>query len=324
MSSQDLASLPFTLRQLDVFLKLQELGNFRLTSEALGISQAAVSNQIKALEQQLGFKLLVREPGKLAKPSSSGADFLADLADFREAAFQLASHRRALPEEQPAASSTVTAFVSPYIFDRLVRPKLSKFTRLWKELNFKVDTDYSDIHTSERMRQFDYDIMILHEPDNRSLAPQTLRIATARTGVFGHKKFQESLPKPIALKDLNHLPFVLPTKGSQFERLVLELFRSAGIRPRNIVARAQYFDTMADIIAEGEAVGPVSEPFLTVEQREHLTLLAEVQPLRLTLYRDPKRNGPEFEAVEEFLLSAILAEPAYRTGPLGNPSKQNA
>lgn len=48
------------LREIKTFLTIQRCGTFAATAEELGMTQSAVSAQIKSLEQQLGFKVFDR------------------------------------------------------------------------------------------------------------------------------------------------------------------------------------------------------------------------------------------------------------------------
>lgn len=52
------------LSRYDIFCKVVETGSFTRTAEALGYSQSAVSQMVKALEQELGTTLVSR--GKAA------------------------------------------------------------------------------------------------------------------------------------------------------------------------------------------------------------------------------------------------------------------
>src|SRR5690606_26226522 len=94
-----MANLPFTLRQLDVFASLCATRSFRRSAESLGISQASVSNQIKALEAQLGVALFARRPGQRPTVTPEGMAFLDDLRAFQAAGEALAAHRRRGGEE---------------------------------------------------------------------------------------------------------------------------------------------------------------------------------------------------------------------------------
>ena len=78
-----MANFPFTLRQLEVFSSLCATRSFRRSAEMLGISQASVSNQMKALEDQLGITLFARRPGQRPTLTPEGMAFLDDLRAFR-------------------------------------------------------------------------------------------------------------------------------------------------------------------------------------------------------------------------------------------------
>jgi DNA-binding transcriptional LysR family regulator len=61
-----------TLRQLEVFTQVVELGSFRRCAEHIGISQVAVSEHVQALERRLGQPLFERHGGSAAKLTKQG------------------------------------------------------------------------------------------------------------------------------------------------------------------------------------------------------------------------------------------------------------
>jgi DNA-binding transcriptional LysR family regulator len=64
------------LDQLAAFVSVAELGSFTATADRAGVTQPAVSLQIKLLEQRLGVRLIERV-GRRAQPSAAGVEFLA-------------------------------------------------------------------------------------------------------------------------------------------------------------------------------------------------------------------------------------------------------
>src|SRR5690606_1665767 len=119
-------SLPFTLRQLEVFGSLCASRSFRRTAENLGISQASVSNQMKALEAQLGFALFARRPGQRPTLTGEGMAFFDDLRAFQAAGEALASHRRKEPGEA-ALQVRYRVLVGQGLLDGYIRTKLDRF-----------------------------------------------------------------------------------------------------------------------------------------------------------------------------------------------------
>ena len=69
--SQTAMSVDFDLRQLEIFLKVVELGSFSKAGEAVHLAQASVSERIATLENMVGAKLLDRM-GRTVAPTKAG------------------------------------------------------------------------------------------------------------------------------------------------------------------------------------------------------------------------------------------------------------
>lgn len=69
--SQSVVSVDFDLRQLEIFLKVVELGSFSKAGEAVHLAQASVSERIATLENMVGAKLLDRM-GRTVAPTKAG------------------------------------------------------------------------------------------------------------------------------------------------------------------------------------------------------------------------------------------------------------
>ena len=63
------------LDQLAAFVSVVDLGGFTAAADKVGLTQPAVSLQVKLLEQRLGVKLIERV-GRRAQPSPAGLDLL--------------------------------------------------------------------------------------------------------------------------------------------------------------------------------------------------------------------------------------------------------
>jgi len=306
-----MSNLPFTLRQLEVFERLCELKSFRATSEALRVSQASVSNQIKVLEGQLGLKLFDRPSGKTPTLTREGAEFLADVVHFREAAMRLASHRRKNQARENKESITIRFFVSQYLFNRLIRPNLAIVLEQSPNVDLRISSDHYDHSPSDYIWAAGHDFILVHEDLGAKLHPNSKIVAQAPGGVFGHKKFLNGLSSPITVEEVSDLPFVLPPEGSFFENHVLSNLAKVGIKPNNVVARAQHFDVMCNIIDAGKAVGGTLHAIFSPEQRENVVMLYPSAGQRLVLYRHPGCLEPDHDLFEKFVISSALADPAY-------------
>lgn len=61
-----------TLRQLEIFVQIVDLGSFRRCAEEIGISQVAITDHIQGLERQIGISLFDRKPGAAARVTAMG------------------------------------------------------------------------------------------------------------------------------------------------------------------------------------------------------------------------------------------------------------
>lgn len=90
------------LRQLECFAAVARHRHFRRAAEALYISQSAVSQQVRRLEEELGLELLRREPGGVELTPAGdellgrAEAILADVASARSAMDELAGTQRGL------------------------------------------------------------------------------------------------------------------------------------------------------------------------------------------------------------------------------------
>src|SRR5512139_1291667 len=74
--------LPFTIRQIEVFLEICRARNFSSAAERLQVSQPTISNLMKSLETQLGVELFQRRRGASCVLSPEGLVFRDNAQNF--------------------------------------------------------------------------------------------------------------------------------------------------------------------------------------------------------------------------------------------------
>ena len=303
-------SLPFTLRQLDIFASLCATRSFRRSAETLGISQASVSNQIKALEEQLGLALFDRAPGRRPSLRPAGLAFLDDLNHFHRAAELLASHRRAARDPVPV-TRRYRVLVGQGMFDAYVRRKLDKFhsDHGQIELEFEAQLPFGQLIRAVESGQ--YDFALINQRADLPIQNEFRQLAMVRGGVYGHRKFAEGHTIPMARDVLNRLPFILPKATSKQEREVMRNFETHGIQPRHVVAHSQYYDVMAAMLERGLGIASFSEAILPAVMRDDVQLLYPMENWRLLWFRKAGATDPSADEVEAFLIGSVLDDPDY-------------
>lgn len=110
-----------TLRQIEIFVALADAGTMGEAAAALGLTQPALSQQLRAMEERLGVRLFERVPkGMQLTPfgrelMGKAREVLSANRDFRDSADRIA--------QRPAGSIRfgVTPTLGPYLMPRVIR-----------------------------------------------------------------------------------------------------------------------------------------------------------------------------------------------------------
>jgi len=303
-------SLPFTLRQLDVFSALCATRSFRRAAERLGISQASVSNQVKALEEQLGVTLLLRQKGKKPTLTAEGLAFLDDLDSFNAAAHRLAAYRRLGKRHQNRLHLRIR--IGEGLMDNFIHPRLNGFLGEHPDISLQFDAQPPS-GTLRDIVSGQYDFALLHHRSDHPIDPEFRTIALLRGGIYGHRKFAAGHELPLRAERVSELPFILPARGSPQEQQVHLSLNHKGIVPRTVIGHTQYFDVMASMLAQGLGVASFAEVILPQDMRETVILLPPLHNWVLIWYRREHTGDDRKDTVERFLLSSLLDDPNYPT-----------
>jgi DNA-binding transcriptional LysR family regulator len=244
---------PFTIRQLEVFLSLCATGNFRETAEHLGISQPAVSRQIRALETQIGFELFLRRPGQLAELSDDGRRFSDDARRFVRNGQLLGASRGAAKEQR---LHPIRAYMGLHMLDEFVRPELPEFYGANPQVVLEFVPGRSRDRLLFEIRRGMIDLAVFATVGSVDLPVKD--VGSVGSGIYAARGMHIPDTAP---ETLSTLPFVMPTAGSHEEGLILSMLADMGIRPRNIAARSEYFDVGVTLAAQGQGLAYTFDSF---------------------------------------------------------------
>jgi LysR family glycine cleavage system transcriptional activator len=275
--------------------------NFTAAAAELGLTQAAVSYQVKALEERLGAALFVREKGR-AHLTSLGQRLLPTLSqafDSIEAAF--ASHQA--EDESLLTITTTHTFANTWLAWRL-----GGFQMEHTDLAVRMTTsnDTIDLRSGEadvaiRAGSGDWPGLEVHKLMESDFTPMASPECVA--------KFERDLGRKLEPADLPNLPLIGPQ-----DEWWTRWFRDAGVpldlhRPRGgIRLDSQANEGHAAMAGQGFAL---LTPFLW---RGDVSAKRLVQPFDLTstagyaywlAYPPERRMVPKVKRFREWLLAAI-------------------
>lgn len=230
------------LRRLEYFVAVAEAGSFSKAAAVLVMSQPALSQQVAALEQETGQRLLNRT-GRGAESTEAG---LALLAHAR-AIFELAERARAdMRERQLIPSGRITIGLPPRVAHAMTADLVERFRAEFPDAAISVEEGLS-IRLREWLVAGRLDVAVLFDPP----ASPLLSIETvARESLV--LMASTPLPSRIRLAEVAALPLVLPSKPNSLRQLLESEARPRGSLLK-VVAEVDSIKTVLSLVARGVA-----------------------------------------------------------------------
>ena len=303
--------------RLHVFRTVAQQMSFRKAAEVLHLSQPAVSQQIRALEEEIDTRLFDRAAGEghgtqialteAGRVLLTYADRAADTMD--EASQALAALNQSVTGElKIGASTTVAQYVLPRI--------LGAFLRQYPHVRLSLISGNTE-HIADAVLQQRLALGIIEGPTMRRglkterFVPDEIVLVVGPQHPWAARRAQ-----PITPTDLLQVPLLLRERGSGSRRVVERAMKSAGLslRSLNVVMELDSTEAILSGVAAGLVVGFVSRSAIGKDLRlgtlrvvavEGLAILRDFSFLHLS---GSQLSGPA-AAFQRFALSAAASPP---------------
>ena len=196
------------LNDLAAFVTVARQGSFTRAAARLGVSQSALSQTIRGLEERLGLRLLTRTTRSVA-PTLAGERLLGTIGPRLEG---IEADLAALSDlrDKPAGSIRITA--SEHAADALLLPRLATLLPVYPDIKVEISTDYRMVDIVEQ--RFDAGVRLGEYIARDMIA---VRIGPdVRMAVVGTPAYFARRPaprKPQDLTDHDCINVRLPTHG---------------------------------------------------------------------------------------------------------------
>ncbi|WP_440223002.1 LysR substrate-binding domain-containing protein [Dokdonella sp. MW10] len=287
-----------TFRQLQVFCAVAQASSIVRASEALHLTQPAVSMQLKQLEQALGIDLFDRH-GRALSLTEAGTLFhehalrvLAELHDAEETLNQLKGLR---------GGSVTVGMVSTakYFVPRL----LARFAAQHPALDLRILTGNRD-DLIGYLRRNAIDLAIMGRPP-RGLELETAAFATHPYVFVAPPTHRFANARGIDLFDLRDETMLLRESGSGTRVLNDEYFRKCLFAPKRSIEMGSN-ETIKQAIMAGMGIALISRHTLGLELQHGLVSVLDVVGLPIVrnwhvAHNVNRRLGPAAKAMREFV-----------------------
>jgi len=258
------------LRQLRYFLAVAETLHFARAAEKLHISQPSLSQQIRALEEELGVQLFERSRRHVALTTDGEAllPYARRLVALADDAHEEFAERSGLRRGRVRLGTTPT--LGGHLLPRAMRG----FFQTYPGLEITITEDGSD-RLARLLEQGQLDLALLVEDPNmhdivfEPLLKEEIVVALPE----GHKRAgQESL----ALQALSSERFIVCREGYHLRTLTLAACKEAGFRPRIAVSGID-IDTALRFVRAG--LGITLVPKMAVDSMPGIAVVSISEPV---------------------------------------------
>jgi DNA-binding transcriptional LysR family regulator len=295
----------WNLDQLNSLSNVVLLGSFSAAARRLGVTQPAVSLQVRLLERQLGVKLLERT-GRRVTATSAGLELLGHIQRIQQA---VEAATDAMAAQRVSVTGRVCIGTGATACTYLLPPLLADLRRRYPGLELVVRTGNTvDILKGIEENAIDAGLVTLPAPGRMFAVTPLVKDEFVALFSSAHPMAHER----VSAKMLHTLPLVLYEPAARTRGLVDKWFEAAGLHARPVMELGNV-EAVKEIVAAGLGCGVLPRmAFGGHGARGDLTL----KSLRPALYRElaivTRQDKPVSRALRPVLdgLMALAAPPA--------------
>ncbi len=248
-------------RQLKYFVGIAETGKFSETSKQMYISQSAVSQQIKALEEELGTELFIRNNHDV-KLTDSGRELLPlarnVIKSMNECTEKINDLKGLLCGELNVG---LTYTMEPY-----VRPAMIEFMK--KYPNVQLNAHYKNLpELLKKLHDNDIDMMLSMMPTSPHEFCESEPLMDYTLCAIMRKQHPLAGKETLTFKDLSKQGLILPERGIR-DRNAIESYIHAKTGKLKIRSLINDPNAILNIVQETNMIGILAES--TIENRPSL------------------------------------------------------
>jgi DNA-binding transcriptional LysR family regulator len=193
------------------FIAVARAGSFTRAAAQLGVSQSALSQSIRGLEERLGFRLLTRTTRSVS-PTDAGQRLMLTVAPrFEEIEAELAS----LGELRDKPAGTVRITTSDHAADTILLPKLAPLLQEYPDLKVEINTNYELVDIVEQ--RYDAGVRLGEQVAKDMIATRVgpdMRMAVVGSPAYFARRAPPSMPQELTSHTCINVR--LPTYGGLY------------------------------------------------------------------------------------------------------------
>ena len=243
--------------QLRAFHFVATYGSFSAAAEKLKISQPAVSEQVKKLEQNYD-TLLIRRQNKKITLTNEGRKILLLTKQLFEVEQQIEDYISESGQEL-AGSIRIIADSASHVLNIL-----AAFRKKYPKVKVILRSGNSE-EVENALRSFNSEIGIMPN-SSKKLDIGIKFLGSSKIIAFGEPEYLDTGKKILKMADLTKLPIIFREKGSNTRKIIEKEAKIQGVHLKPII-EVEGREAMRELVASGAGIGFVSEAEFVADSR---------------------------------------------------------
>jgi DNA-binding transcriptional LysR family regulator len=287
-------------RQLRYALSVYKERSFTKAGKRLNISQSAVSEQVKLLEEEIGFELF-RRTSRGIESTDRGRTFLYESERVMGDLLSLSDTARRL---RGSLTDTLTIGMGSGMAQIFIPRMFADLRNNLPAVRLEILTaPTKNIFNELHEERIDAGIAIESDPDRLPAGLVFDRLIDAEMALITHPKHALARSKqPVDIGRLLAEPFIMSELTVGYGQVVLSLFTDLGIKP-NILAVADNIETIKMIVQSEGGIAIVPRACAENEVTLGLLKALSIAPARNVAFSLFRRREPMSRRKETTLLN---------------------
>ncbi len=258
-----------------VFYTVAKCGSLTRAAEELYISQPAVSQSIKQLENQLGISLFNRTHRGMELSEQGGKLIFKEVEEALRL-FHAAENR--IAQRKETATGTLRIGASDTIFEYFLAEKIVDYHERFPAVKIELMADFTP-DTIEKLKANRCDVAFVNLPIE---VDEALRLEESNTllhDIFiAGEKFDELSLQTLSLEQLKNCPLIFMDKNTVARRALDNFFRSMGVELAPSIEVGSW-DLMKRLVAHGMGVGVIPREYVSREFSDETLFEVKTDPI---------------------------------------------
>jgi DNA-binding transcriptional LysR family regulator len=286
------------IRQLEVFHAVMQAGSVTGAAHLLNVSQPAVSNVLKHMEQQLRFKLFERVGGRL-HPTPEAVDLLPDV---NEIFGRIGTLTRVVQEMRDGRSGRLVIATSPTLVNAFLPRAIALFRKRSSGVHIAIQSLPTPL-VVERVARREADMGIVYAPvTDAGVATEDL--VTTELACVVPKAHALAFQRVVKAEDLAGETLISLGAATHIGLVVEEECRKAGVPVPDVGIEASSSLAACLMVSEGAGIGLVDGGLSQSSKFNYLAFRPFVPRIALAVKLIYTRDRPRSRAA--VLLSEML------------------